>query len=135
MSERLELRIRNDLDEVGPVVEHAAAAMARADVVPSTSYRVQLILEEVLSNVIRHAFADAGEHVIEIKLAVERESIELVVRDDGIPFDPLSAPPVATNLSLEKSRIGGLGIHLVRVAARRIEYRRVGGCNELLLLV
>ena len=52
--------------------------------------RINLALDEVLTNVISYAYDDAGAHEIEVRLEVEGEDVVVEVTDDGRPFDPLS---------------------------------------------
>jgi anti-sigma regulatory factor (Ser/Thr protein kinase) len=60
--------------------------------------------------------------------------LEIVVIDDGHEFNPLEFPEPDTNLPVEERPIGGLGIHLLRKMADRLEYRRIDGFNRLALL-
>ncbi len=60
-----------------------------------------------------------------------REKVEVVVEDDGKPFNPLAvAPP---NLS-DKSRAGGVGLHFVRSLTDDLKYARRDGINQLRLM-
>jgi anti-sigma regulatory factor (Ser/Thr protein kinase) len=54
--------------------------------------------------------------------------VEVVVEDDGKPFNPLLAP--APDL-VAKSRLGGVGLHFVRKLTDHLEYTRREGINEL----
>ena len=61
--------------------------------VQTTMYR---ILQEALTNVVRHAAARA----VGVELKLEGAMLELVVRDDGVGFDPATAQPDASGLGL-----------------------------------
>ena len=50
----------------------------------------ELVLEELVTNIVRHAYGQAGGP-IEVDLQVEDERIRLIVADEGPPFDPLSS--------------------------------------------
>jgi anti-sigma regulatory factor (Ser/Thr protein kinase) len=45
--------------------------------------------------------------------------------DRGLPFDPNTAPPP------DLSRIGGLGVHLVRNIMQDFQYQRAGEWNRI----
>jgi len=135
MADELELTIRNELRQVGYVAALAAERLGRWNVEPATAYRVQLVLEEVLSNVIRHGFADEGEHEIEVRIGYDGRDVEVRVSDDGASFDPAAAPEVDVDGALDDRPVGGLGIHLVKSVAKQIEHRRAEGRNELRVLV
>lgn len=92
-------------------------------VAPRTMNRVEVVLEELLSNLIRH-----GEDVSSIMVAADYHegSIDLVVEDDGAEFDPLAKPDPDPFTSLADAPLGGLGIALVRRLTCSARYDRVG---------
>jgi anti-sigma regulatory factor (Ser/Thr protein kinase) len=55
------------------------------------------------------------------------------VEDRGSPFDPSQAVDAPRATRIEDARIGGLGLRLVRMAARRVHYERVGDKNRVTL--
>lgn len=94
-------------------------------------FAIKLALDEVVTNVIRYAHDDAGDHEIVVRLGREGDEMAAEVEDEGRPFDPLqvSAPDLAA--PLEERPVGGLGIHLARQMTHRLEYRRQGDHNVL----
>ena len=46
-------------------------------------------LDEVLNNIISYGYEDAGHHDIVVRLELRDGRIEVVVEDDGKPFNPL----------------------------------------------
>jgi serine/threonine-protein kinase RsbW len=87
-------------------------------------YNCELVFEEVVSNIIKHGYADDREHDIEVSLDFQDEAIVMRFEDDGVPFDPLELPPVEPAKSILDTRTGGRGLLLVRTAARRLDYER-----------
>ena len=94
-------------------------------------FAIKLALDEVVTNVIRYAHDDAGDHEIVVRLGREGGEMAAEVEDEGRPFDPLQvgAPDLAA--PLEERQVGGLGIHLARQMTDRLEYRRQGDHNVL----
>ena len=92
-------------------------------VVARTVNRVEVVLEELLSNLIRH-----GQDVtaITVTAGYHAGSIELVVEDNGVAFDPLAKPDPEPFSSLAEAPLGGLGIALVRRLTCAARYDRVG---------
>jgi anti-sigma regulatory factor (Ser/Thr protein kinase) len=92
-------------------------------IVAGTMNRVEVVLEELLSNLIRH-----GHDVTSIMVAAgyHAGSIDLVVEDDGAEFDPLAKPEPDPFTSLAEAPLGGLGIALVRRLTCAARYDRVG---------
>jgi len=92
---------------------------------------LEIALEEVFVNVVRHGYRDSSEHQISVRIAVENGEVILAVEDDGVPFNPLDAPAVDTSLPIEDRPVGGLGIHLVRSLMSEVRYAREEGRNHL----
>ena len=135
MHEDLRLTIRNDLRELARVRELASELLAQRGVDEKAVYATELALEEVLSNVIRHGYADRERHEIALVLAVREGGVELQVVDDGREFDPVTAPEVERGHPLAERRAGGLGIHLLRSFVSEIRYERRGDRNFLWLRI
>ncbi len=92
---------------------------------------VNLVLDEILANVIRHGYTDDGKHQIDVALALEGGELRIEVTDAGVPFNPLDAPPPDFDLPITERPAGGLGIHIVKSLVETMEYRRENGRNHL----
>lgn len=130
---RLTLRIENRLSEVERATEIVEAYCAEQGIAPAIAYRVQLAIEEILTNAIKYGFDDGKPHAAEFSLRRDGEELVLEISDDGKPFDPTQAPPPKLNAALEERRIGGLGVYLVRTMMDEIAYRRSDGRNHLVM--
>ena len=92
---------------------------------------VNLVLDEVVINVMRHGYGDDQRHEILVTLSLDDELLTMEVEDDGRPFNPVDAPPPDLDRPIEDRPIGGLGIHLVKSSVETMAYRRVNGRNIL----
>jgi len=90
---------------------------------------VELIAEELLTNIFRENPAPGSGVTASVECALTPRDITLVFRDDGKPFDPLSraAPDLAADAA--DRAIGGLGIHIVKELADAATYSRDGKYN------
>ena len=105
-----------------------------ADVAPGSLFRIELVLEELLMNVVRHGHPrSAAGDGFSLRLGAQLQSdhVLLCLEDDGVAFDPATAPLAATPASLAEARVGGLGLVLVRKSARSLRHERVDGLNRL----
>ena len=86
-------------------------------------YNVELIFEEIATNIIRHSRAsEESEIVASIELG---DSVCVVTfEDSGMPFDPSRGPNPEAPTSIDGARVGGLGLVLVRKACTRVDYER-----------
>ena len=98
---------------------------------PDVTFRLALSLDEIVSNVIRHGFADDAEHQILVTLDVADGVRHRDGRGRRRAFDPREAPLPDLDAPLEKRQAGGLGMHLVRETMDEIDYRREDGRNIL----
>ncbi len=94
---------------------------------------LQVALEEVVSNVIKHGYRDGGAHTFTVTLSADADFVTAVVTDDAPAFDPLARAEVDIAQPLEDRPIGGLGIHLVRHLMDTVDYERRGAENVLTL--
>lgn len=91
-----------------------------------------VVFEEVVVNVVTHAYRGAGG-TIEITAERDADALTLTVRDDGPPFDLLALPEPDLDLPIAQRPLGGLGVHLVRRLCDRIGYQRLGDSNILVM--
>ena len=68
---------------------------------------------------------------MQIDAVIREGSLDFIISDTGIPFDPTAAPEADTSLGVEDRPIGGLGIFLVRKIMDKVSYRRENGKNIL----
>jgi serine/threonine-protein kinase RsbW len=130
---RLTLLLTNRPSEIPRAAERVEAFCARHDIAPAVGFAINVSLEELLANTMSYGYEDDGEH--EIVVQIWREDVDLVIEiaDDARPFDPTRAAPPNLDGTLEERPIGGLGIHLVRNMMDRMEYRRDGQRNRVML--
>jgi sigma-B regulation protein RsbU (phosphoserine phosphatase) len=127
------VQLRNDLSEVQRLNQIVTEFAAQHDLPPELVFRVNLVLEEIITNVISYGYEDGLEHEIVVRLSWQDPGIEMEVQDEGRAFNPLEAPQPEMGRPLVERRVGGLGIHLVRKMMDDLDYRREGGKNRLVL--
>lgn len=137
------LRLAARLENLDPFREFALAAAAAAGLSPQAAGRLELVLEEVLVNIVRYAYAGATDDLDLIELSCAPEGpgrLRLEVRDWAPAFDPLAPKEPGLEERLEANREadlddrlpGGLGLLLLRSLAEA-SYRREAGANVLTL--
>jgi sigma-B regulation protein RsbU (phosphoserine phosphatase) len=127
------VQLRNDLSEMQRLSQIVADFAAQHDLADELVFRVNLALEEIVTNVISYGYDDRSEHEISVRLSWQDPRIELEVRDDGRPFNPLEAPEPEVEKPLVERPVGGWGIHLTRKMMDHLDYRREGNKNCLVL--
>jgi anti-sigma regulatory factor (Ser/Thr protein kinase) len=101
------------------------------EVDPQAVYRINLALEELITNVIKHGYDDYEPHEIAVRLEVREDVILATIKDDGHEFNPLKQTVNPRQESLEERPIGGLGLKLIKKMLSEMIYRREGDWNIL----
>jgi serine/threonine-protein kinase RsbW len=127
--------IANDFAELNDVMDDATVYLEGEGVDAQAVYRVNLALEEMVSNITKYGYDAPGQHKIEVAVEVRRDDVALQIIDDGHDFNPLlHEKPVAIDES-GKRAVGGWGIDLMKTLLDRIDHRREEGRNVLEITV
>ena len=93
-------------------------------------YQIHLALEEILVNIIEYAYQDKkGE--IKISFDIKENNINVIIKDKGVEFNPLSKEDPNLNESINNRSIGGLGIYIIKNIVDEIKYERTNNENVL----
>lgn len=99
-------------------------------------FALEVCLEELFTNVVRHG----GEQVnggralsVGVDLVLEPDAVELVLEDNGRPFDVSGAEARPIRRPLEEVVPGGLGVQLIRSFSNELHYEPIPGGNRVIL--
>jgi anti-sigma regulatory factor (Ser/Thr protein kinase) len=114
--------------------EFVDRACDQAQCSPRQRARVQLVLEELFSNTVKHGRRDAAP--ISVTVAVEfggAEPMAIRYEDDAPQHDAFdqSAAEGELQAPVAKRRVGGLGILLIRELGKNVNYAWSGGKNRV----
>jgi serine/threonine-protein kinase RsbW len=94
-------------------------------------FQLNLVLEELFVNAVRHGGCDGMPSAARMHLRRDGALVRVIFFDRGNAFDLTAAPHADVDAPLSERRGGGLGIHLVRQIMREVAYRREGEWNVL----
>jgi len=94
---------------------------------------INLVLEELFTNIISYGYTDSAEHLINFAISHENGTLVIIIEDDGVPFNPIDAEEVDCEIPLEKRKPGGFGIHLTKAYVDDMVHWRFGNRNILTL--
>jgi len=129
----LSLEVRPDLDGVGSAGDAFARFAADHGVPERTIADLRVVLDEVLSNVVKYAFGKKRKTPIGLTAGISGGLLTLTVSDRGRAFDPLSRREPDVGAPLPERPVGGLGILLVKRMTDTQSWARTGGVNRLTL--
>jgi len=119
-------------ESLGPVTEFVRMGAQEADLPELQMRQLELLIEEIFINISRYSYPENSPGSVTISYAVPKAGeLYVEVGDQGIEFDPLSAPAPDLTLGLEERPVGGLGIFLLKTLAGSLSYRREQGWNRL----
>ncbi len=96
---------------------------------------MNVVFDELLSNIVSYAYRDKREHTIDLRAELSADRLAVTITDDGRPFNPFTrVAPYDTTASLAEREPGGLGIHLVRNMMDEVSYRRRTDKNVVILV-
>jgi serine/threonine-protein kinase RsbW len=128
------LLLRSDLPELSKLNPFLAEFCGRegldTDLVPD----LELILEELATNVMKYGGVETGADCCRIELERRPDEVEIRFSDSGAPFNPLERAEVDTSLPIEERPIGGLGIHFIKHLTDAQSYEFREGRNILTLV-
>jgi len=96
------------------------------------AWRMQLALDEILSNVVRHAQPGEGA-ALEMIFSLDEGMVGVEIVDAAGAFNPLLAPAPETSAPLQDRQPGGLGIALVRRLMDETLYERRDERNHFVM--
>lgn len=142
---RESISIKSDLNEIPSLSIFINDLSVRAGWDSSLSHKINIVLEEGVSNIITNAYPEnyAGvrpEGTITLSVLTSANSVSLRLIDDGVPFDPTAEVKQAhDSLSDEddKERLPSdhqaLGYFLIHQIMDEVEYGRVNNRNQVIM--
>ena len=122
------------MEALGPVRAFVERFCAAAGVGRDPCLRLNLVLEELFTNTIRHGYRGDSDAPVWVTLARHDAELRIVYEDTAPPFNPYAWLAGLPNEGPQPlRRPGGLGILLTRELADSREYAYVFGRNSIRL--
>jgi anti-sigma regulatory factor (Ser/Thr protein kinase) len=128
---RIRFAIEAALKELAPASARIRSFFIAHGVDKTAIFAIETVIEELATNAIKYAFHPSTEGRITLEASATTSRAELIIEDNGNPFNPTEAPDPEVNRSLEDMPIGGLGIHLVRELTDGFDYKRINNRNHV----
>jgi len=95
-----------------------------------TADQLSLAVDEACSNLICHSYNFDKSKKICIKTSSNDKEFVIKILDDGKPFNPIHIPQPDMNEYFQKSKRGGLGIHIIKLLLDEISYSEATNDNS-----
>jgi serine/threonine-protein kinase RsbW len=127
-----QISLRGQLSEIAQVPAWTQNLASRYSIPFDVQMGIDLCLEEVLSNVIRHGYGNDADRTVVVNFTMPRDGFFLFVVEDEAPrYNPLDAPELPALNSNDAIRVGGQGIRLLRRFTNTLEYEPTPNGNRL----
>ena len=128
------LILHNDIQQIPQLADFMETISNEKQLSQNDTMSLNLALEEAVTNIILYAYPKGADGLVDIEAVLREHSIEFIITDSGVPFDPTTVPEIDVTLPAEERSIGGLGIYLVRQIMDSVHYQRLDNKNILTML-
>jgi anti-sigma regulatory factor (Ser/Thr protein kinase) len=119
----------SEMERLPPWIDSLAATYCIDE---NVKFAINLCLEEVVSNVIRHGYGNREGQFLTVDCSSPRPGkFVFTVEDDAAPFNPLEIATLPAIGEQDEGRIGGQGIRLLRGFSDSLEYEAKPAGNRL----
>ncbi len=116
----MERRFQRDLSSLPELTRFVADFLSQHGLSPSNAYDLDLILEELFTNVLKYS---SGTGEVAVGLTRDDSLITIALRFEAAKaYDITRAPEPDLTRPIAERPVGGLGIHMVRQLAESIRY-------------
>jgi anti-sigma regulatory factor (Ser/Thr protein kinase) len=130
--ERFSATVRSG-DDTAPAILAALEAgkrfALRAALAPTATARLNIVVEELVSNALRHGGKDRTV-TLDLTLSATNRQVHLDLADDGAEFDPIAERPFD---GPDHESGGSVGLAMIRAWAREAACTREGPLNRVRL--
>ncbi|MBO5666804.1 MAG: SpoIIE family protein phosphatase, partial [Firmicutes bacterium] len=123
------LSVNPTMETVSQVAVFVEEHLEKFEIPVKLSTKLLVAVDEIYSNIVRYSGASQAQ----VRIMKETDTLRLVFRDNGKPYNPLDAKEPDITASAEDRAIGGLGIFMVRKMMDNVEYMYKDGQNVLTL--
>ena len=126
-----ELKLKNQISELERVNQFVEEIGDELGLDMELQMNLNLVMEEMVSNVIFYAYPQGTEAEIELVAESDGKEVTFVLSDSGKEFDPTMKEAVNTDINPAERDIGGMGIFIVKNIMNKVTYQRLKGKNLL----
>ena len=116
-------------EEIPKVESYLEEQMEASGISIKLMSKLNIAVDEILTNIVDYSGANWAEAVYQ----ANELAYTVILRDNGIPYNPLQKEDPDTNLNAEERALGGLGIFMTKKLMDDVSYRYVDGKNEVVL--
>ena len=130
-----QLKIPSQSDNLAIIRDVVAKVASRIGFDTDEASKIELAVDEACTNVIKHAYANNSNQMIEVSIKVDQKKLIIIVADKGKGFNPEKIKLPDLNKSIKEGRKGGLGLCLIRTLMDKVEFEiKPGSKNQVKMI-
>jgi anti-sigma regulatory factor (Ser/Thr protein kinase) len=133
MENEQEITVAATIEQIPVISDFIERLMSLAGFDSRKIMEALLAAEEAFTNVAKYAYS-GKDGTIHIIARVYGDRLELIIEDEGTPFDPTTHTVDLSQDDTKDRPVGGLGIHLIRCYVDRMSFEFRDGKNALTLV-
>lgn len=120
------------VQSIEPITDFVNEQLEAMDLPMKATMQIDIAIDELVGNIAMYAYSpNSGDVTVRVEFTESPRSVVITFIDSGTPYDPLKKDDPDVTLSLEKRKIGGLGIFLVKKSMDDMTYEYRSGQNIL----
>jgi anti-sigma regulatory factor (Ser/Thr protein kinase) len=123
MSPENELVVSGYFENLSVISDFMVQAATAAGLDDRAVYAVQMAVDEACTNIIEHAYGGEGRGSIRLVYEIQPDGFQVIIYDQGQPFDPAQVPEFDPTTPLDQRVKGGMGLFLIRRSVDRVEFK------------
>lgn len=130
--------LTNDQKDVSRLLSQVENYLEQSDSGIKQSYVISMVVEELCTAIIEHAFKNDPEEYIQLTITPEKTgNIVLNIRDSAVSFNPFEMQTKRLNVdsASDHAAIDAMGILMIKKKAKEFYYRRYQGFNVTTIIV
>lgn len=117
----IEKTFNADIKELDNAIDFVNEQLETKEVSMGVINQISIAFEEIFVNVCHYAYK-GREGKVKVEVILSETDVKILIKDTGIPFNPLLKKDPDITLSAEDRQIGGLGIYMTKKLMDKVEY-------------
>ena len=130
-----QLKIPSQSDNLAIIRDVVAKVASRVGFDTDEASKIELAVDEACTNVIKHAYANNSNQMIEVSIKVDQKKLIIIVADKGKGFNPDKIELPDLNESIKEGRKGGLGLCLIKTLMDKVEFEIKPGLKNQVKMI
>lgn len=123
MASKNELTVVGNFENLARISHFIEQAAAGAGLDERSVYAMQMAVDEACTNIIEHAYGGEGQGDLRLICTAKKDGLQVVIYDQGTPFDPAQVPELDTEAPLHERQAGGMGLFFIRKLVDQVEFK------------